>query len=57
MVTPSRYTIRMDYLKNLDPAWNDKEGVVVDGVLYGGRDSDTTVPCEESSCWEDGIHH
>ena len=51
----ARYTLRMDYLKNLDPAWNDKEGVKVDGVLYGGRDSDTCVPCEESSCWEDGI--
>ncbi|MDD5698684.1 MAG: phosphoenolpyruvate carboxykinase (GTP) [Victivallaceae bacterium] len=51
----ARYTLRMDYLKNLDPAWNDKKGVKVDGVLYGGRDSDTCVPCEESFSWEDGI--
>jgi phosphoenolpyruvate carboxykinase (GTP) len=51
----ARYTMRMEYLANLDPAWDDKEGVKVDGVLYGGRDGDTTVPCEESCCWEDGI--
>ncbi|QSH41365.1 phosphoenolpyruvate carboxykinase (GTP) [Lentisphaerota bacterium ZTH] len=51
----ARYTMRMEYLENLDPAWDDKEGVKVQGVLYGGRDSDTTVPCEESCGWEDGI--
>jgi phosphoenolpyruvate carboxykinase (GTP) len=51
----ARYTIRMQYLENLDPAWNDKEGVEVGGVIYGGRDSDTCVPVEESFGWEDGI--
>ncbi len=52
----SRYTMRLDYLANFDKAGFDaKKGVKVDGVLYGGRDSDTTVPCEESSSWEDGI--
>ncbi|MGA1869418.1 MAG: phosphoenolpyruvate carboxykinase (GTP) [bacterium] len=51
----SRYTIRMEYLENLDPAWNDKNGVPVGGVLYGGRDSDTCVPIEESLGWDDGI--
>ncbi|MFA7184429.1 MAG: phosphoenolpyruvate carboxykinase domain-containing protein, partial [Victivallales bacterium] len=51
----ARYTLRMEYLQNLDPAWDDKAGVKVDGVLYGGRDGDTCVPCEESFSWEDGI--
>lgn len=51
----ARYTIRMEYLANLDPAWDDKEGVEVGGVVYGGRDSDTTVPCEEAFGWRDGI--
>jgi phosphoenolpyruvate carboxykinase (GTP) len=52
----SRYTMRLDYLANFDKAGFDaKEGVKVDGVLYGGRDSDTTVPCEESASWEEGI--
>jgi phosphoenolpyruvate carboxykinase (GTP) len=51
----ARYTIRMEYLENLDPAWDDKQGVVVGGVIYGGRDSDTSVPVEESYGWQDGI--
>ncbi len=58
-ITPShpnsRYTIRMDYLANLDPAWNDKQGVKVSAIVYGGRDSDTCVPVEMSPDWEDGI--
>lgn len=51
----ARYTIRMEYLANLDPKWNDPMGVKVDGVVYGGRDSDTTVPCEEALDWTSGI--
>ncbi|MBN1885836.1 MAG: phosphoenolpyruvate carboxykinase (GTP) [Candidatus Krumholzibacteriota bacterium] len=51
----SRYTIRMQYLENLDPSWNDREGVRVGGIIYGGRDGDTSVPVEESPDWEDGI--
>ena len=51
----SCYTIRLEYLENLDTAWNDKQGVLVGGIIYGGRDSDTSVPVEESFNWEDGI--
>jgi len=51
----ARYTMRMEYLSNLDPNWDDPKGVKVEGVVYGGRDSDTTVPCEESFDWENGI--
>jgi phosphoenolpyruvate carboxykinase (GTP) len=52
----ARYTMRLDYLKNFDKEGFDaKEGVKIEGVLYGGRDSDTTVPVEESATWEDGI--
>jgi phosphoenolpyruvate carboxykinase (GTP) len=51
----ARYTIRLEYLDNLGEAWNDREGVEVDGVIYGGRDSDTSVMVEESFSWEDGI--
>ena len=51
----ARYTIRMEYLENLDPSWNDKKGIPVGGIIYGGRDSDTSVPVEESLSWEDGI--
>ncbi len=51
----ARYTIRLDYLDNLDPAWNDKDGVKVSALVYGGRDSDCCVPVEESFDWQDGI--
>ncbi|MDK2801549.1 MAG: phosphoenolpyruvate carboxykinase, partial [Clostridiales bacterium] len=51
----ARYTITIDALKNADPMLNDPEGVVVDGILYGGRDSDTTVPVVEAIDWEHGV--
>ena len=52
----ARYTMRLDYLGNIDKAgFEDKQGVKVEGILYGGRDSDTTVPVEESPSWKDGI--
>ncbi len=52
----ARYTMRLDYLDNIDKeGFESKDGVKVDGVLYGGRDSDTTVPVEESPSWKDGI--
>ncbi len=52
----ARYTMRLDYLANFDKeGFSKKEGVKVQGVLYGGRDSDTTVPVEESPSWRDGI--
>ncbi|MBN1776903.1 MAG: phosphoenolpyruvate carboxykinase (GTP) [Clostridiales bacterium] len=52
----ARYTMRLDYLDNIDQkGFEAKNGVKVEGVLYGGRDSDTTVPVEESPDWKDGI--
>ncbi len=52
----ARYTMRLDYLDNIDKeGFESKTGVKIEGVLYGGRDSDTTVPVEESASWKDGI--
>ncbi len=52
----ARYTMRLDYLDNIDKeGFESKTGVMVEGILYGGRDSDTTVPVEESPSWKDGI--
>ena len=52
----ARYTMRLDYLDNIDKeGFEAKNGVKVEGILYGGRDSDTTVPVEESPNWKDGI--
>jgi len=51
----ARFTLNLSLLENLDPAINDPEGVVVKGIIYGGRDSDTWVPVEEAFDWVHGI--
>ena len=51
----ARYTIRVTELANADPALNDPNGVEVSGVIYGGRDSDTTVPVVEALSWAHGV--
>lgn len=51
----ARYTLRISDLENKDSRMNDPEGVKVDGIIYGGRDSDTWVPVKESFSWEHGI--
>ncbi len=37
----ARFTIEMKILDNIDPRIEDPEGVKVEGIIYGGRDSDT----------------
>lgn len=58
-ITPShpnaRFTISLSAMENLDPAAEDPQGVVVGGIVYGGRDADTSVPVEESFDWVHGI--
>jgi len=51
----ARYTIRLDDLANLDPLWDDPAGVPVGGIIYGGRDSDTWVPVQQSFDWTHGV--
>ncbi len=51
----ARYTVRLKDLANLDPNWDAPQGVELGGILYGGRDSDTTVPVTESFDWVHGI--
>ncbi len=51
----ARFTLNLRLLENLDPAIDDPEGVVVSGIIYGGRDSDTWVPVEEAFDWVHGI--
>ncbi len=51
----ARLTLSMELLENLDPRINDPRGVEVGGIIYGGRDSDTCVPVEESFDWVHGI--
>jgi len=51
----SRFTLDLRLLENLDREIDNPEGVVVGGIIYGARDSDTWVPLEESFNWEHGI--
>ena len=52
----ARYTMRLSELENVDPHYEDKTGVIVQGILYGGRDSDTNVPISEALSWEHGVY-
>ncbi|GAG35412.1 unnamed protein product, partial [marine sediment metagenome] len=58
-ITPShknaRYTVRLSTLKNADPHFDNPEGVAISGIIYGGRDSDTSVPVEQSFDWVHGM--
>jgi phosphoenolpyruvate carboxykinase (GTP) len=51
----ARYTIRLSALENIDPKANDPAGVPVRAIIYGGRDSDTTIPVVESLGWSHGV--
>jgi len=51
----ARFTLDLKVLDNLDPKLNDPFGIQVGGIVYGGRDSDTWVPVEESFGWAHGI--
>jgi len=51
----ARYTIRISELVNADPKLHDPEGVPIEGVIYGGRDSDTSVPVYQSLDWVHGV--
>jgi phosphoenolpyruvate carboxykinase (GTP) len=51
----ARFTLSMNLLPNRDPEMENPEGLKISGIIYGGRDSDTCVPVEESFNWEHGI--
>ncbi|MCK4641781.1 MAG: phosphoenolpyruvate carboxykinase (GTP) [Candidatus Marinimicrobia bacterium] len=51
----ARYTIRMRELDNVDPEAENPDGVQIDGIIYGGRDSDTNVPVCQSLDWDHGV--
>ena len=51
----ARYTLRISELENADENRDAPEGVPIEGVFYGGRDSDTNVPIAESLTWEQGV--
>jgi phosphoenolpyruvate carboxykinase (GTP) len=51
----ARYSIRLSDIENLDPRADDPAGVEVGGVIFGGRDSDTSVPVQQSFDWAHGV--
>ena len=51
----ARFTVSLDLFSNLDRVMNDASGVQVGAIVYGGRDSDTCCPVEESLRWDHGI--
>ena len=51
----ARYTIRINELANADDKLQDPNGVEIKAIVYGGRDSDTTVPVAESLTWSHGV--
>jgi phosphoenolpyruvate carboxykinase (GTP) len=51
----ARYTIRISELDNADEHADNPEGVPVSGFIYGGRDSDTSVPVLQSLSWAHGV--
>jgi phosphoenolpyruvate carboxykinase (GTP) len=51
----ARYTMRLKDLVNCDEKLDNPEGVEIGGVIYGGRDSDTNCPVEQSFDWAHGI--
>jgi phosphoenolpyruvate carboxykinase (GTP) len=51
----ARYTVRIEDLKNADPHLHDPDGVPLNAIFYGGRDTDTMPPIFESLDWEHGV--
>ncbi|MBN1975248.1 MAG: phosphoenolpyruvate carboxykinase (GTP) [Sedimentisphaerales bacterium] len=51
----ARYTVTLKALKNCDPELNNPDGVLLGGIMYGGRDSKASVPVQQSFNWAHGI--
>ncbi len=51
----ARYTVSLEALANLDSRADDPAGVPIRGIVYGGRDSNTWVPVQQSLDWSHGV--
>jgi len=51
----ARYTVALKALANCDPELDNPEGVVLGGVMYGGRDAKASVPVQQGFDWVHGI--
>jgi phosphoenolpyruvate carboxykinase (GTP) len=51
----ARFLLRLRELENYDPQMDNPDGVPLSGIIYGGRDSDTTVPVCQCFDWNHGV--
>jgi len=51
----ARYTVALKALANCDPELDNPQGVVLGGIMYGGRDAKAAVPVQQSFDWAHGI--
>ncbi len=51
----ARYAVALTALGNVDPELNNPNGVVLGGIMYGGRDAKAYVPVQQGYSWEHGI--
>ncbi len=51
----ARYTVALKALANCDPELDNPQGVVLGGLMYGGRDSKAYVPVQQGFDWAHGI--
>jgi phosphoenolpyruvate carboxykinase (GTP) len=51
----ARYAVALNALANCDAALDNPEGIVLGGIMYGGRDAKSYVPVQEGFDWEHGI--
>ena len=51
----ARYTVKLSDLGNVDETLEEPNGVFVQGIFYGGRDSDTSVPVCQCFDWNHGV--
>ncbi|MBS7288200.1 MAG: phosphoenolpyruvate carboxykinase (GTP) [Candidatus Freyarchaeota archaeon] len=51
----ARFTVPLFSFPNLDPRYDDPEGVAVSAIIYGVRDSANVVPLVEAFDWLHGV--
>jgi len=51
----ARYTVSIKAMTNCDPEIDNPEGIVLGGIMYGGRDAKGYVPVQQALDWNHGI--
>jgi phosphoenolpyruvate carboxykinase (GTP) len=51
----SRFTVSLQQCPNLDPNWNNPEGIVISALIFGGRRSETMPLVMQAQDWIQGV--